>query len=212
MPRRPSKTHSAVKGPQSRRIATEQKLLESALKLFSQNGFDGTTTKQISTEAGINESLIIRYFGGKENLLLELVKRFVEKKRGEPLPYVPQDNLKDELILAVRSVIGDMQKNLELYQILLGRSTADSKLRRKISEILPTKGDSRIIERIEKLRKKHLVPNGLSTGVLMLIPLQSLSAIFVAQTALQVRADLYAKQIEQIVEATVEGLLSKYMK
>ena len=44
-------------------------ILETAEKLFAENGFDGTSVRQISKAAGINIAMISYYFGSKEKLL-----------------------------------------------------------------------------------------------------------------------------------------------
>lgn len=61
--------------PTKRRNRDEsaEKLLAAALELFSEQGFDATTTRAIAQRAGLNEALIQRYFGGKEGLLAKLL-------------------------------------------------------------------------------------------------------------------------------------------
>lgn len=53
---------------------TREKIIKSALKLFSQKGFLGTTTKEIAKEAGVAEVTLFRYFQSKENLFNEVLK------------------------------------------------------------------------------------------------------------------------------------------
>lgn len=48
-------------------------ILQVAERLFSENGFDGTSIRAISKEAGINIAMISYYFGSKEKLLEELI-------------------------------------------------------------------------------------------------------------------------------------------
>ena len=50
---------------------TEKQLLilETALRLFAQYGFDTTPTSQIAKEAGVSEGLIFRHFTNKEGLM-----------------------------------------------------------------------------------------------------------------------------------------------
>jgi len=45
-----------------------QQLLESALTLFAQKGFDGTTTKEIAAATGGTEAIIFRHFPTKQDL------------------------------------------------------------------------------------------------------------------------------------------------
>ena len=43
-------------------------ILQVAIKLFSQNGFRGTTTKEISRAAGVSEAMVFRHFATKHEL------------------------------------------------------------------------------------------------------------------------------------------------
>ncbi|MFN8945702.1 MAG: TetR/AcrR family transcriptional regulator [Pseudobdellovibrionaceae bacterium] len=51
-------------------------LLNAARVLFSQKGFEGTSTRDIARESGLNISLISYYFGGKEGLYKQLFMNF----------------------------------------------------------------------------------------------------------------------------------------
>lgn len=48
-------------------------ILEVAEKLFAENGFDGTSVRQISKEADVNVAMISYYFGSKEKMLEALL-------------------------------------------------------------------------------------------------------------------------------------------
>lgn len=56
------------------RKATESALLLAGARLFAQKGYENTRTLDIAKEAGVNEALILRYFGGKEGLLAAIFK------------------------------------------------------------------------------------------------------------------------------------------
>lgn len=45
-----------------------QQLIETAIRLFSQKGFRGTTTKEIALAAGVTEAIIFRHFKSKDHL------------------------------------------------------------------------------------------------------------------------------------------------
>ena len=57
------------------KISTRHKILETAIRLFSERGFNGTTTKEIAEEAGVNEALIFRYFSTKRDLYGSIIDR-----------------------------------------------------------------------------------------------------------------------------------------
>lgn len=52
----------------------KKKVLTTALKLFANNGFHGTTTAKIAKEARVSEGTIYKYFSSKEDLLISLLQ------------------------------------------------------------------------------------------------------------------------------------------
>lgn len=49
---------------------TRASILEAARALFAQRGYDGTTVRDVASEAGVDAALVIRYFGSKEELFV----------------------------------------------------------------------------------------------------------------------------------------------
>ncbi len=63
---------------------TREKILETALRLFSKEGYLGATTREIAREAGVAEVTLFRYFPSKERLFEETIKTnsFLPELRG----------------------------------------------------------------------------------------------------------------------------------
>jgi len=58
-------------GPGAARMKGDERreqILATAVNLFSQNGFRGTTTKEIAQAAGVSEAMVFRHFASKEAL------------------------------------------------------------------------------------------------------------------------------------------------
>jgi len=53
---------------QQRSIVTQQKLLDAAIAAFSENGFKGTSTRDIAERAGVHHPLITYHFKNKDQL------------------------------------------------------------------------------------------------------------------------------------------------
>ena len=53
---------------QQRSIVTQQKLLDAAIEAFSENGFKGTSTRDIAERAGVHHPLITYHFKNKGQL------------------------------------------------------------------------------------------------------------------------------------------------
>lgn len=63
---------------QDSQLATRVALLDAAERLFSQNGIEGTSVREIVTAAGTNLGAINYHFGTKDRLALEVFARRVE--------------------------------------------------------------------------------------------------------------------------------------
>ncbi len=55
-----------------------EQLIRIAISLFSRKGFNGTTTKEIATAAGVTEALIFRHFPNKQALYEAILRSKVE--------------------------------------------------------------------------------------------------------------------------------------
>ncbi|MFN8343757.1 MAG: helix-turn-helix domain-containing protein [Spirosomataceae bacterium] len=72
---------------------TEKQLLilETALRLFAQYGFDTTPTSQIAKEAGVSEGLIFRHFTNKEGLM-DAILALSDERMGQQTERIMQLN------------------------------------------------------------------------------------------------------------------------
>ena len=65
--------------------ASKDSLLQAAQTLFGQQGFEGTTIREIGEQAGVDAALIARYFGSKADLYIAAV--VAEDAEGAPSEY-----------------------------------------------------------------------------------------------------------------------------
>ena len=54
-------------------MSTKEKILEAALSLFAENGYDGTSVEQIANIVGIKAPSLYKHFKGKEDILNALI-------------------------------------------------------------------------------------------------------------------------------------------
>src|SRR5256885_2906940 len=57
-----------------------EQILEAATQLFARQGFQGTTTKQISEQTGVTEALIFRHFASKDELYWAVIERKIKRR------------------------------------------------------------------------------------------------------------------------------------
>jgi AcrR family transcriptional regulator len=60
----------------SNNLSNNDKLLLAAIDLIAEKGYNGTSTQEIATEAGLSEKTLFRHFGSKQNLLEMAFNRF----------------------------------------------------------------------------------------------------------------------------------------
>jgi AcrR family transcriptional regulator len=51
---------------------TKKRILQAAQKLFARTGYDGTTTRELATAAGVAEGTLFRHFDNKKAILIEV--------------------------------------------------------------------------------------------------------------------------------------------
>ncbi len=62
--------------------ARRELILEAATGVFGERGFHGTTTDMVARAAGVSQPYVVRMFGTKENLFLEVLERALERLLG----------------------------------------------------------------------------------------------------------------------------------
>ena len=60
------------------KLATKNKVIETAVTLFKLNGYQGTSVRDISKKANVNIATISYYFKGKQGLLEHIIVEFLE--------------------------------------------------------------------------------------------------------------------------------------
>jgi len=61
--------------------SARERLLDSAEELFAENGFNGTSIREITARANSNIAAVNYHFGGKEKLYVEVFQRLMSKMR-----------------------------------------------------------------------------------------------------------------------------------
>jgi AcrR family transcriptional regulator len=74
------------------RHQSQERILKSALKEFAANGFAGARVDTIARRARINKRMLYHYFGNKEGLFREVLRRKIAE-RTESLASAPDDPL-----------------------------------------------------------------------------------------------------------------------
>ena len=77
----------------NKELTTEEKIIDAARKLFTQNGFSATRTRDIAEEAGINLALLNYYFRSKQNLFQIIIEEKFDQLFGVIIPILSNSEI-----------------------------------------------------------------------------------------------------------------------
>jgi len=90
---------------------THDRILSAAQKLFSDNGFDATSVRDITTEAGCNVASVNYHFGGKEKLYLETFRSMLTVLRDRRLEMMAE--------LMAREPTPSLEEFVETFAVIM---------------------------------------------------------------------------------------------
>ena len=64
-----------TRGPYAKTAERRRTILATALEVFAESGFRGASIREIANRVGMTDTGVLHHFGGKGNLLLEVVKQ-----------------------------------------------------------------------------------------------------------------------------------------
>ncbi len=72
-----TKVHKSTSPKQDRGSDARQKLIDAGLKIYSEIGYEGASTRKLASTAGVNIAAIPYYFGNKEGLYLAVIEHII---------------------------------------------------------------------------------------------------------------------------------------
>lgn len=178
-------------------------ILQVAERLFAEKGFDGTSIRNISKEAGINIAMVSYYFGSKEKMLealifsrtsdLKIQLENILKEESEPM---------DKLNKLIELYLVRVDKNRCIYKIVHSES---ANVKRALSLKAFTDVKKRNLESL-----KMIIAQGQEKGIfrsdvnVALIPATIFGTYFQFHTG----RELY----EQIFDLKTDGDFENYIK
>lgn len=109
------------------RLDTKTRILDSAEKLFGMSGFDSTSLRDITAEAGVNLAAVNYHFQSKDSLMEAVICRRIEpvnRRRLELLESTGDNPTVDQILRAFLIPV-ILELNIASVAPLLGRALAD---------------------------------------------------------------------------------------
>lgn len=135
-----------------------RRLLDAGLEVFSKYGYDAATTKLVAKQAGINESLINRYFEGKEGLLLALIRQFFEsEKESGAFHYPAGKTLEQELLNFSTAMFDHHAKVHKFFKVVISRAIVDAKIGEEMKCSAEDGFITLLTERLVAFKKRKMI-------------------------------------------------------
>jgi len=114
---------------QQRSIVTQQKLLDAAIEAFSENGFKGTSTRDIADRAGVHHPLITYHFKNKDQLWRAATDRIFREfniSLVKAMAEIPEIDPKAKAEAFVRTYLHYSRSQPALHRIILQEASYQS--------------------------------------------------------------------------------------
>lgn len=148
----------------------KQQLLQTALKLFVENGFHGTATSKIALDSGVATGTLFNYFKTKEELILGLYDVIIKELDDFILDSIGYQSISKETFESVfKAAVAWRLANTEKYRYLLQfKFSPFYKIRFSVSNL-------------EVNPIHRLIQNGIDVVVLKSLPVALVYSLFSAQ-------------------------------
>lgn len=107
------------------KVSTKDKIIESAVMLFNQKGFSGTSVREIAKSADVNVAHISYYFKGKGGLMEHLVSEFYEgysKTLETAASNISSQSTQEQLLQLVFDILSYQHNHRQLTRFVYSRS------------------------------------------------------------------------------------------
>jgi AcrR family transcriptional regulator len=144
----------------------QQKIVESAIKIFAEKGYANTSTSEIAKTAGVAEGTIFRHYGTKDNLLLSVIVPFIK----DSIPSMAEATYKkvmtedvscfeDFLRALIKNRVNFIKENKEIFQIVVKEFLYNEDLRKELLPYFSENIVGRMINVIEMHQEKGELTN-----------------------------------------------------
>lgn len=195
----------------------EQEILDAAIKIFSEKGYNAATTNEISREAGIAEGTLFRYFKSKKALLAKIVilssktigRNIITKRLGKLIEKNKDKNLREILKIIMLDRIDLLEKNKELFKIVFTEIQYQEDLRKAFKENIILAAKDVLVNYIYKSQFKDLLKD-IDAMVVGRTMVASVVGYVVQSTVFPELITISKEQqVDQMVEVFLNGIIKK---
>jgi AcrR family transcriptional regulator len=191
---------------------TKELLLQATLKLISEKGYLGATTKEIASEAGVTEITLFRNFGSKELLFEEVLKTYTFlPKLKELLPELEGLSCDEALVLIATRFLLTLKDRKSMIKIMYSEVTSYPDKIREVYNHFIDEMRGTLASYFEELQGRGVLRKNISAEMAARVFLWVLFSYFRSEEIMRpagMRKQVMEKQVREMVDIFIHGTLN----
>lgn len=133
-------TESVTRDPPAGRYTRDKEfkkkqLIEAAIAVFSERGYEKATTRELAERAGCAEGLIYKHFGGKRELLFAALRSQAGNPPDLGQPVAPDATVEQEMVGLLRRRVDHIWKVRDFVRVAMSLAAIDPELGHLVEEM-----------------------------------------------------------------------------
>jgi len=195
-----------------KKIDTKKRLLEATLKLISEKGYRGATTRKIAQEAGVTELTLFRHFGSKEKLFKELLGSYTFLPRlKELLPKLDGLSSREALELIATRFLLTLKERKSMVRIMYSEYTTYPENIREVYNKFVLEMRTTLAAYFEGLQKRGVLRKNISPAMTARMFLWIIFSYFRSEEIMQssgMKKTAMEKQIREMIDIFMSGTVN----
>ena len=191
---------------------TKKRLLEATLKLISEKGYMGATTREIAQQAGVTELTLFRHFGSKEKLFKELLGSYTFLPRlKELLPELDGLSSREALELIATRFLLTLKERKSMVKIMYSEYTTYPENIRAVYNKFVQEMRTTLAAYFEGLQKRGVLRKNISPAMTARMFLWILFSYFRSEEIMQsnrMKKAAREKHIHEMIDIFMSGTMN----
>jgi AcrR family transcriptional regulator len=184
---------------------TKERLLQATLKLISEKGYLGATTREIAREAGVTELTLFRHFGSKERLFEELLRSYTFlPKLKELLPELDGLSCEQSLTVIANRFLLTLKERKSMIRILFSEVTTYPEKIRKVYNNFIDEMRATLAGYFEVLQDRGVLKRNISPEMAARVFLWTLFSYFRSEEIMRGGSGMTKQKLEKNVSEIVQ--------
>jgi len=195
-----------------KKIDTKKRLLEATLKLISEKGYMGATTREIAQQAGVTELTLFRHFGSKEKLFKELLGSYTFLPRLKKLlPELDGLSSREALELIATHFLLTLKERKAMVKIMYSEYTTYPENIREVYNKFILEMRTTLAAYFEDLQQKGMLRKNISPAMTAKMFLWILFSYFRSEEIMQstgMKKAAMERQVREMVDIFMSGTVN----